>query len=294
LSEGTFEKLEALVNELVTNKTRNEDGRPELYMLEEGLQEFFDEPHSTGDTYVQLKLQAWQREFPTSAYRPIVVAMERNVAAWRARGNGFSSTVTEEGWKLFHERSLKAWNTLMDSKQGSSRIPSWYSNAISVGLNANISEPELRGLFEEGIARHPDYLPIYFDYMRNYAPRWGGTFESADKFILEQVAAKTNVDGEVLYTRLYWMLDQYNGQQPSLFEESLVSWPRMRKGFEQMMREFPDSEWNRANFASYACRAHDATSYGKLRPKVQAPQFENAAPDGISLDVCDARFMKAT
>jgi len=292
VNEGDFRKLEDLIENLVTTKARNKDGRPELFMLEQGLDEWFEIPRSAGDRYINMKLEGWKREFPTSAYQPIVTAMYMNSAAWRARGNGFASTVTDEGWELFHQLSRNAWFTLINNKETSSRIPSWYSNAISFGLSAGIPAAEISSLFDEGIARHPGYLPIYFSYLRVYAPRWGGTFEDADKFIRDQVTAKTNVDGEVLYTRLYWSLDQYNGQQASLFEESLVSWTRMRKGFEQMMREYPESDWNLANFASFACRAHDATSYGKLRPKVFPVRFEEASPEGISLDVCDARFMK--
>jgi hypothetical protein len=64
----------------------------------------------------------------------------------------------------------------------------------------------------------------------------------------------------------------------------------MRSGFEAMMKQFPSSTWNQANFAAYACRANDGATYFKLRPQVDAVQFERAAPAGISLEVCDERF----
>ena len=101
--------------------------------------------------------------------------------------------------------------------------------------------------------------------------------------------------GEELYARLYWAFDwYYNGQEPSLFKESGMDWRRMRTGFEQMMEKYPESHWNRATFASFACRAGDSTTYGLLRPKLQDTQFWNAAPEGMSVEVCDARFMKKT
>jgi len=294
LSGGDYRELDDLVADLVKKKARNDDGRFELSMMEEGIEEFIDLFRSSGDAFMTSRLESWQSDFPDSAYRPIVAAINLNSAALHARGHGFSSTVTDEGWKLFHERSRRAWIILMDSKKASSSIPSWYSNAISIGFSAEVSGAELRELFDEGITRHPGYSPIYFAYLQEFAPRWGGTFAAADKFIREQVAAKTNTDGEVLYARLYWSLDQYGGQQPDLFTDSMVSWPRMRKAFEQMMREYPHSDWNLANFASFACRARDATSYGKLRAKVNPLRFEEASPEGISLDVCDTRFMKST
>ncbi|MFO1465163.1 MAG: hypothetical protein U1F35_01755 [Steroidobacteraceae bacterium] len=36
--------------------------------------------------------------------------------AWKARGDGFSNTVTPEGWKLFEERLAKA-RKLMDEAE---------------------------------------------------------------------------------------------------------------------------------------------------------------------------------
>ena len=80
---------------------------------------------------------------------------------------------------------------------------------------------------------------------------------------------------------------------PSFFQESEVSWPRLRKGFELMQRAYPKSSWNQANFAVFACRAHDGNTYGALRPNIDPGKFKEAAPNGISLEVCDTRFLKA-
>jgi hypothetical protein len=291
---GFFEKIDTQVDKYVAAKARDVDGRPKLFLLELDFEEHLELPGTGTDGGTRRKLEAWRKEFPASAYRPIVEAMIASASAWRARGRGYTSTVTPEGRKLFIERTHDAWRILMDNRQTSSRIPSWYARAITIGLEAGVPTAELRELFDEGIARHPGYLPIYFSYLPSFSPRWGGSFREADKFILEQVSAPTNVDGEALYARLYWLLDQVQGQDSSLFEESSLSWPRMRKGFEELMKAYPESEWNRANFASFACRAHDATAYGLLRAKVQETQFWNAAPEGISLDVCDARFLTPT
>jgi hypothetical protein len=291
LSMGLFEKIDGQVDKYVATNARDVDGRPKLFVLELEFKDYLDLPGT--DAMAQEKTEAWQKDFPASAYRPIVDSMILNAAAWRARGHGFANSVTPEGWKLFHERMHDAWQMLMANRQTSSRIPSWYAHAIETGLDAGVSAPEIRELFHDGLTHHPGYFPIYFSYLRNFAPRWGGSFREADRFIREQVAAPVNVDGEMLYARLYWVLDQIEGQDESLFRQSNMSWPRMRAGFEAMMKAYPDSEWNRANFAAYACRAHDADSYGLLRPKVQDTKFWNAAPEGLSLDVCDARFRKA-
>jgi hypothetical protein len=293
-NKDSFAKLDALVADYVKSGTRTDDGRFALYMLTSSLEEWFGLWTAEQDGSTAQKLDAWNKENPGSAMQPIVAAMQMHRTAWRVRGGGYSSTVTEEGWRLFRERDRRAWQILMDHKKESSVIPTWYELAISIGGEIDISDDELRKLFDEGIRRHPGYHPIYFTFARQFTPRWGGNYADADAFILEQTKAKTNPEGEILYARLYWLMDQYEDGSPSFFEDSLVSWRRMRSGFERMMLAYPKSAWNQANFAVYACRARDATTYALLRPKINAGQFQAAAPEGISLEVCDARFMKTT
>jgi len=291
---GEYNELERVVAEYTKLKTRTEDGRYALFMLTWRLADWFELWDEDQDSVMSGKLKEWRDQVPGSALQPVVAAMQMHATAWRARGRGFTSTVTKEGWQLFSERNMRAWRMLMESKKLSSAVPTWYALAIEVGADAKIPDDELRALFDEGIRRHPGYHPIYFSYARQLSPRWSGSYADADAFIVEQVAAKTNPEGETLYARLYWLIDQYNGGSPSFFQDSLVSWKRMRSGFERLMREYPNSPWNQANFTAYACRAHDATTYGLLRPKVDATQFKQAAPYGISLEICDARFLKKT
>jgi len=292
--EGNYAKLESVVADFTKSKTRTEDGRYALFMLTWQLHNWFEVWGAELDSLMAGHLQTWSKQIPDSALQPIVAAMQMHVTAWRARGKGFSSTVTEEGWRLFSERNKRAWKILIDHKEVSSSLPIWYERAIRIGSDAGLSDDALRELFDEGIRRHPGFHPIYFAYIRELAPRWGGSYTEADTFIREQTAAKAISDGDELYARMYWTLDQIEQGSPSFFQESKMSWPRMRKGFERMMRAYPKSSWNQANFAMFACRAHDGNTYGILRPNIDPGKFKEAAPTGISLEVCDARFMKTT
>ena len=292
--QGEYAKFDAVVADFTKSKTRAEDGRFALFLLTWHLHEWFEQWGAESDAQMTARLQGWNTQFPDSAMQPIVAAIQMHVMAWRARGNGFSSTVTAEGWRLFKERNQRAWQILIDHKKVSSSLPAWYEKAIRIGSDAGLPDDTLRELFDEGIRRHPGYHPIYFAYVRELAPRWGGSYADADTFIREQTAAKAVSDGEELYARMYWTLDQIEQGSPSFFQESKVSWPRMRKGFERMMQAYPKSARNQANFAAFACRAHDGNTYAVLRPNIDSVEFKDAAPTGISLEVCDARFMKST
>jgi len=292
--EGNYAKLESVVADFAKAKTRTDDGRYALYMLISELHKWFEVWGAESDALMAGHLEYWSKQVPNSALQPIVAAMQMHVTAWRARGKGFSSTVTEEGWRLFKERNQRAWKILIDHKEVSSSLPTWYERAIRIGSDAGLPDDALRDLFDEGIRRYPGYHPIYFAYIRELAPRWGGSYAEADTFIREQTAAKGISDSDELYTRMYWTLDQIEQGSSSFFQESKVSWPRMRKGFERMMRAYPKSARNQAHFAMFACRARDGTTYGILRSNIDPGQFKEAAPTGISLEVCDARFMKTT
>jgi hypothetical protein len=286
--------LDALVERLAASGERADDGRFQLYKLTAALSDWLESHGEEKDEDFRIKFAEYGKQIPQSAFQPILVAMQIHAAAWRVRGHGFTSTVSPEGWSLFRERNREAWKTILAAKPRSDRLPTWYDRAISIGMDANIPDEQLTAIFEEGIEKFPGNYAIYFAYARQLSPRWGGTYEDADAFIQAQVSAKTNPDGDVLYTRLYWLIDQNNGQDQDFFEESLVDWSRMRGGFELLMKQFPKSAWNKANFTAYACRARDAASYLKLRPEVDPHEFDKATPWGISLEVCDARFTVKT
>jgi hypothetical protein len=290
LQDDEWAALDALVDKLAASGERAEDGRFWLYKVSLAASDWFEALTDDYDDLLQKKFVAWQKERPDSAYAPVLAAMQLHSAAWRARGRGFSSSVTPEGWALFHERNAKAWKIIQASKPKSARLPAWYEQALAIGMDANVPPAQITALFNEGINRFPGYHSLYFNYARRFSPRWGGNYTDADAFINSQVAAKTNPEGEVLYARLYWLIDQYGGGDPDFFTESRVDWRRMRAGFELLMRQFPKSAWNQANFAVFACRANDAGTYLKWRQKVDRNEFYKAAPAGISLEVCDARF----
>jgi hypothetical protein len=287
--EGNWKKLDELVDSLAASGQRSPDGGWELQEVAAGIDGIFGHHPNESDEDLQKKLAAYQRERPESAFAPMLAAMQLHTLAWRARGNGYSSTVTKEGWKLFNERNSQALKIMLAARSRSHRLPTWYFETIVIGMDANIDDKLLTDLFEEGIERFPSYYPIYSAYAKQFAPRWGGTYAAADAFIRAQVADKANPEADLLYNYLYRNIDYFSGSDLDFFEESLVQWPRFRAGFETMIQQYPD-KLNKANFVAYACRAGDGSAYMKFRNAVTPADFMEVAPQGITLEVCDERF----
>jgi Domain of unknown function (DUF4034) len=290
VAAGQWSELDALIGRLAASGERSADGRFQLQLLTAGVDRWFQRQGEGQDETLRAKFAEYAAQQPQSAFAPILAAMHVHATAWRARGRGYVSSVTPEQWTLFRARAKTAWEMMLACKPRSSILSTWYDRAIAIGLDAEVPAETLTKLFNEGVERFPGDHALYFSYLRQFSPRWGGDYQSADAFIRDQVEARTNPEGEVLYTRLYWLLDQYDGSFGALFSKSLVSWPRMRTGFDLLMQQFPDSPRNRVNYMLFACRAGDAGTYAKLRSTVHVDQVSDAAPNGISLGFCDARF----
>jgi hypothetical protein len=97
-----------------------------------------------------------------------------------------------------------------------------------------------------------------------------------------------------MYTRIYWDLSNYQNTEFDLFRDSRASWPAMKSGFESMVRQYPQSEWNLNAFASFACRAGDGPMYAALRVKMGQKVFGDVWVSNYSVDVCDERWLKKT
>jgi hypothetical protein len=98
--------------------------------------------------------------------------------AWQARGGGYANTVTEEGWKGFHEHLAmaeteltKAWNLQPDRPEAATLM-------IEVVMATEPGPSDsVRLWFDRAIAAQFDYLPAYAAVRRAYLPRWNGSLE---------------------------------------------------------------------------------------------------------------------
>ena len=287
--DAEYVKLEALAQRLLKTRERANDGRFQLALLESGIQERIDE-WATSSPGISSRLVAeWRKAVPDSAYRPIVEVMVIRANAWAMRGEGAASEVSPAGWELFKEANQAAREVLAESRKRASVFPAWYSQAIELAFETEQPRPEIDALLNEAIARFPGYFPLYFSYLNYLQPKWGGSFELANAFILQQTMSPANPDGEVLYARLYWFFDQCDVcSDRKYFENSKVDWVRLRTGFDRLTAAYPYSERNLAAFTDFACRARDAATYKRLRARVNPDVFGSMSR--IPLEQCDARF----
>ena len=238
-------------------------------------------------------IQEWKEHSPGLPGPPIVESLYWDAYAWSARGGGYASEVTETGWELFKERLAKAEKVLLASKSYASDNPLWYYQYIKVAVGLGWDKPQLLKLFLEAISKEPEFYQKYFIAAAAMSPKWGGSYELMDKVATSSAEFTRKQEGDVVYTRVYWSIDGQLSRQDDYFEDTKVDWGRMKSGFEQLLMEYPESNWNLSSFASFACRAGDKEVYLRLRKKIDLLRSDSRAwKTGYSPDTCDHMFME--
>jgi hypothetical protein len=289
-SSSSYKELDKLFDQLNQPSERWADGRWKLDAVSSGLASFFSEWKTWPEHYK--KIQDWKKANPTSKGAAITEAIYWDTYAWNARGGGYASTVTEEGWKLFKQRLSKAEQVLIKSKSYASENRLWYAEYLNIALGLGWSRDKYQALFIDAIRKEKYYYKYYFEMVTFLSPRWGGNYELVDQFIRDSVSATKIQEGHTLYARLYWIISQMEGEEVNLFTDTPASWDLMQQGFEDLMKRYPNSYWNLNNYASFSCRAGDKTTYAMLRPKLRDQIFHMAWPSNYSVDVCDQRLLE--
>ena len=98
--------------------------------------------------------------------------------AWKARGEGWASTVTDDGWKVFSEHLAKAREALVASWRENPKSPLAATKMITVVMaGAGRAGETERVWFDRAIAAQCDYRPAYSAIEWAYRPRWCGSYE---------------------------------------------------------------------------------------------------------------------
>jgi hypothetical protein len=282
LTAKRYADLDALINRYSKLQDRLLDGRFKLG----AIGKFLDD---SSNTDVTDDVASWREVNPKSAGAALLEADYWTNAAWRARGSGLANTVAPEGWELFRERLRRAERALNASKPYAAANPLWYMQYLEVDLGLEVPLEARIALYEQGIKAFPEFFPLHLAMIRGLSPQWSGSDAAIPAFIETVVKRSPQAVQAEMYTRLWWYTDGYVAPNVNVFREMGASWFRMKDGFESLVKSHPDSAWIPSNYASFACRVGDMTTYTRLRVKLGNKTESIAFPSNASLDVCDAR-----
>ena len=286
LKERNFAKLNKLAAEYALPQAFASDGQPKAMGFYAGLTKSNslcrDEQETDSQWEAHRKLLAdWSAANPNLVAPKIALAEWQTSFAWNARGGGYASSVTDEGWSLFRKRLALSRTQLEKLKPKAAVDPEWYAAMLYVAVGQSWPADQFDKLFAEAVAKYPYYLNIYFLKGLFYSSKWHGSQEKFKAFVDETVKATEAKMGQTMYARLNW-----SAWEPDMFSSGQADWKRMRTGFENMIADYPDL-WNRNNFAKFACIAQDKEAVREQFKFVKGHVMKDAWPDVRFYNYCE-------
>lgn len=250
-----YKKLDLMVAAARKPSALASDGRPTLTGLYDGLTEIGEGCKASLDTAIWDQRRALLRKWQSASRDPsaagIALATLDASQAWSARGGGNASSVTEEGRRQFRTGMASSRQRLEQLAASATIDPQWHQAMLDVALGQGWDSEQFDTQFRKATAAFPTNLSYYFSKGSYYAPKWHGSRAQFNAFVDETVRATSSTMGQTMYARLHWSQHRYD-----MFTSGQADWERMKTGFEDMLKDFPDA-WNRNNFARFACLAND-------------------------------------
>lgn len=291
LDEEDFAALDTLIQKWNDPKARDQDGEWKL----DGFRSVFLRYSSVnrdwkGDLQ---RIKRWREFNSKSAGAAIAEAKYWVSYAWHIRGNETTTQADPVALRVFGERMRRAEQVLKDAREFAADNPLWYEAYLDIAAATRRDEKFTEALFNEAIRRHPYFQPLYLGMSRYWAPYSGDTadWKKVDDVIKQAVSNTADMDGTGNYALLYAQISDVQKLEFDLFQDSRVSWEKMRDSFEDLVKRYPSND-NLNEFAAFACRANDKGAFLNIRPKINNRIVPKKWPGNYSCDLCDHRFMQ--
>jgi hypothetical protein len=243
------------------------------------------------DSYQKI-LETWRTEYPTSSNAAIADAVYWIAYAFYARGGDWAKEVPRKAWDTFRERLDHAKVILIESEPYAKANPHWQTERIYLAFAQGRPLSEQTKLFEAAVKFEPYYYSHYQNHAMALTPKWGGNLRSFHRFVEDAVARTREKDGTSMYVRLYSLLAFVEWERDP-FKELGVSWSKLRQGFNDLLERYPNSKWNVAEYARFACRAGDGATFLRLMPQiVDQEEFTTRWRGAYTFDYCKTAFLQ--
>jgi hypothetical protein len=231
---------------------------------------------------VRTKVDSWIKQAPASPHADIALAQMFVNRAWFYRGTGFSITVPDEAWPLVSKYLAESQRVLTDKRARRVMDPQWFELMFFLAAAQSWNQEQVTSLILDFRENGQSYVPAYQNAANLMLPKWGGSYEALEEFAQQAVVDNGN-DGPEIYARIYW-----SGVPALQYSQSSGNWPMMKRGFESMLRQFPDSR-NLNGLAMYACGAGDGDTFKEAMSRL-GPNLITPDTWTISLGQCVKQY----
>jgi hypothetical protein len=127
--------------------------------------------------------------------------------AWKARGSGRASTVTESGWKYFYQYLEVAQRCLLRAGEQDTEDPTPFALLQPVAMGRQLERAISDEWFYEAIRRDPTHQGANYRHLIVLCKKWGGSHE--EMFDFARLTATNLPVGSILHFILYAAYQEY-------------------------------------------------------------------------------------
>lgn len=211
------------------------------------------------------KTRGWARQYPASVLPALALNRIYENRAWIARGRGYSSTVSEEGWKKFAANMNQANQALLSRADVGKADPNWWYELLSRAQEQSLPPERYWKVAYAALTAFPQNEDIYRAIAMKLVPQWGGSWEALAAFADQAVDRTRETQGQIMYAHIYRSVSGY--LEPGLLTRAEGNWPKVRAGFEDLVARYPD-RWNLNWFARFACDAGDKATTKRVLTRI--------------------------
>ena len=170
----------------------------------------------------------------------------------------------------YYEHLKKSRDYLMSTKKVSSQDPYWYVRMLTILNEMKVKDKVFQKVMEEGVARYPEYGPIYMTAMDYLAPKWRGNRKKVAGFANAVAGQTYKTDGMGMFVRVYWRASELFHDKGALFEDDELEWSKIERGMQDILKHYSEKT-NINKFAYISCLAQDRSLTRTLMTQIKKP-----------------------
>jgi hypothetical protein len=266
---SNFAELDATLACLLSDPRRFQSGKPGA----SAAYWFFrrEMPAPGVDAAQEARVKEWRRQKPDSVFPAFAALRLKYALAWNARGSSSAKDVPGGGMQSYQQGLLQTEKSLIEARKEFRQTPIWQNLLLALGLDAEQGKSDPGAVFEEGAKRWPDYYDFYEVVLTRLVPKWGGSWETVDAFIVGWTKQLQASEGESLYARLYASV-VFSGADP---RETRLDWARMKQSLDELIKRYPDpvhKNWAATLACAYGDLAYYKVSMQRIGAQEMRPQ----------------------
>jgi hypothetical protein len=127
-------------------------------------------------------LKVWTEKHPDNQEAWMALGEEFKAYAWVARGTGWASTVTPDGWRLMRERMGEAVKAATRATQVAPRDCRTWTTLLAMGTGAQFPPERMAQYFARVLELDPYHYWAYDIYANYLQPKWFGDEDQIQAF----------------------------------------------------------------------------------------------------------------